>query len=142
MTDFTSFTKEQIPSTLSSTTQTAPDRSYNLAMLAAEAADDRKGEEITLMKVGEVTVLADYFVVITGFSKVQVRAIAASIEDKILEKMNRRPLRSEGVSEGTWVLEDYGDVIVHILMPQERERYDLEAFWGHAPRMSYAEIAS
>ncbi|MCY7277405.1 MAG: ribosome silencing factor [Phormidesmis sp. CAN_BIN44] len=138
----TDFTKEQMLSAFSSATQTvSDDRSYQLALLAAEAADDRKGEEITLMKVGEVTVLADYFVVITGFSKVQVRAIATSIEDKIFEKMNRRPLRSEGVSEGTWVLEDYGDVIVHVLMPQERERYDLEAFWGHAPRMAYAEIA-
>ncbi len=138
----TDFTQEQILSTVSGTTQTAPDRSYDLALLAAEAADDRKGEEITLMKVGEVTVLADYFVVITGFSKVQVRAIAGAIEDKILEKMNRRPLRSEGLSEGSWVLEDYGDVIVHVLMPPERERYDLEAFWGHAPRMAYADIAS
>ncbi len=138
----TDSTKEQMLSTFSSTTEIASnDRSYELAMLAAEAADDRKGEEIILMKVGEVTVLADYFVVITGFSKVQVRAIAASIEDKILEKMNRRPLRSEGLSEGTWVLEDYGDVIIHVLMPQERERYDLEAFWGHAPRMAYAEQA-
>ena len=138
----TDFTQEQILSTVSGTTQIAPDRSYDLALLAAEAAADRKGEEITLMKVGEVTVLADYFVVITGFSKVQVRAIAGAIEDKILEKMNRRPLRSEGLSEGSWVLEDYGDVIVHVLMPPERERYDLEAFWGHAPHMAYADIAS
>lgn len=139
----TDSTQAQILSAFSGTIHPEPDdrSSYELAMLAAEAADDRKGEEITLMKVGEVTVLADYFVVITGFSKVQVRAIAASIEDKILEKMNRRPLRSEGLAEGTWVLKDYGDVIIHVLMPQEREHYDLEAFWGHAPRMAYAEIA-
>jgi ribosome-associated protein len=114
------------------------DSSYVLAHLIAEAADERKGADIVLLKVGDVTVLADYFVLVTGYSKVQVRAIARSIEEAVAEKLNRQPIRSEGLSEGTWVVEDYGDVIVHVLMPQEREYYNLEAFWGHAERTSFS----
>ncbi|MBD2104079.1 ribosome silencing factor [Leptolyngbya sp. FACHB-261] len=107
-------------------------------MTIAEAADDRKGGDVVLLRVGEVSVLADYFVLVTGFSKTQVRAIAGSIEDKVLEQWQRRPVRLEGQSEGTWLLQDYGEVIVHIMMPQEREFYDLEAFWGHAPRLVFS----
>ncbi|HTL90665.1 MAG TPA: ribosome silencing factor [Leptolyngbya sp.] len=111
------------------------DRSDKMAQWIAEAAEERKGSDIVLLKVGDVSVLADYFVLVTGFSKVQVRAIARSIEDKLEETLNLNPIRSEGFTEGTWIVEDYGDVIVHIMMPQEREFYELESFWGHAPRV-------
>jgi len=126
--------------TLSTLMTNIDDRSERLARLAAEAADERKGSDIVLLKVGDVTVLADYFVLVTGYSKVQVRAIARSIEDKIEETMNRKPIRSEGFSEGTWVVEDFGDVIVHVMMPQEREYYGLESFWGHAARIPVGEF--
>ncbi|BAU14095.1 iojap family protein [Leptolyngbya sp. NIES-3755] len=126
--------------TLSTPMTNIDDRSELLARLVAEAADERKGSDIVLLKVGDVTVLADYFVLVTGYSKVQVRAIARSIEDKIEETMNRKPIRSEGFSEGTWVVEDFGDVIVHVMMPQEREYYGLESFWGHAARIPVGEF--
>ncbi|NDJ16514.1 ribosome silencing factor [Myxacorys almedinensis] len=118
-----------------------PDRSYDMALAIAEAADERKGGDIVLLKVGDVSVLADYFVLITGFSKVQVRAIARMIEDNVEEQFNRKPIRSEGLAEGTWVLQDYGDVIVHVMMPTEREYYSLEAFWGHAESTTYAALS-
>lgn len=126
--------------TLSTPMTQIDDRSDKMARLIAEAADERKGSDIVLLKVGDVTVLADYFVMVTGYSKVQVRAIARSIEDAIEETMNRKPIRSEGFAEGTWIVEDYGDVIVHIMMPQEREYYGLESFWGHAARVPFAEL--
>ncbi|MBD1823517.1 ribosome silencing factor [Cyanobacteria bacterium FACHB-DQ100] len=126
--------------TLSTPIANLDDRSATLARLAAEAADERKGSEIVLLKVGDVTVLADYFVMVTGYSKVQVRAIARSIEEKVEETMNRRPIRSEGFAEGSWIVEDYGDVIVHVMMPQEREYYGLESFWGHAARVPFVEF--
>lgn len=88
---------------------TLDDRSDRMAQLVATAADERKGSDIVLLKVGDVSVLADYFVVVTGYSKVQVRAIARSIEDKLEEEMGRKPIRSEGFSDGTWIIEDYGD---------------------------------
>ena len=87
--------------------------------------------------MAEVSYLADYFVMMTGYSRVQVRAIAQAIEDKVQQELQRSPIRTEGKSEGTWVLQDYGDVLVHIMMPTEREFYNLEAFWGHAERIEF-----
>ena len=115
------------------------EESGKLAATIAEAASDRKAGEILLLKVAEVSYLADYFVMMTGYSKVQVRAIAQAIEGKVETELQRRPLRTEGKLEGSWVLQDYGDVIVHIMMPKEREFYNLEAFWIHAERISLPE---
>lgn len=113
------------------------DMSGKVAATIAEAASDRKAGDILLLRVADVSYLADYFVVMTGYSRVQVRAIADAIQEKVEQKWQRRPLRVEGQTEGTWVLQDYGDVIVHIMMPKEREFYNLEAFWGHAERIEF-----
>jgi len=114
-----------------------------LALSLAEAADDRKGGDILVLQVADVSYLADYFVIVTGFSRTQVRAITESMEKSVEETLNRLPVRQEGKGDGTWVLLDYGDVIAHILMPEQREYYDLEAFWGHAERLPLAsEITS
>ncbi|HYX19193.1 MAG TPA: ribosome silencing factor [Nostoc sp.] len=115
------------------------EESGKLAVTIAEAGSDRKAGEIILLKVAEVSYLADYFVMMTGYSKVQVRAIAQAIEGKVETELQRRPIRTEGKLEGSWVLQDYGDVIVHIMMPKEREFYNLEAFWIHAERISLPE---
>ena len=111
--------------------------SKDLAWTIAQAADDRKAENIVLLRVEEVSYLTDYFVIVTGFSKTQIRAIADSIEDKLEQTFNQTPLRTEGKAEGNWILQDYGDVIVHILLPQAREFYNLEAFWGHAEPIDF-----
>ncbi len=102
-----------------------------LALLAAEACDDRKAVDICLIRVEEVSSLADWFVICSGLSEVQVRAIARSVEDRLELEADRLPLRKEGQSEGRWVLLDYGELIVHVLTPAERRYYDLESFWGH-----------
>jgi ribosome-associated protein len=115
------------------------DGSGKLAITIAEAGSERKAGEILLLRVAEVSYLSDYFVMMTGYSRVQVRAIAAAIEAKVESDLQRRPLRTEGKAEGSWVLQDYGDVIVHIMMPKEREFYNLEAFWIHAERISLPE---
>ncbi|MCX5942247.1 MAG: ribosome silencing factor [Cyanobacteria bacterium] len=118
--------------------------SHALALLAADACDDRKAVDILLIRVDEVSSLADWFVIATGLSDVQVRAIARSVEDRLEIEAGRMPLRKEGQSEGRWVLLDYGEVIVHALTPAERSYYDLEAFWGHGetvPFLSSEQIA-
>jgi ribosome-associated protein len=119
-----------------------PEESEELAMTVARAASDRKAGDITILRVAAVSYLADYFVLVTGYSKVQVRAIAQAIEDEVEREWQRQPLRTEGQKEGTWVLEDYGDVIVHIMMPKERDFYNLEAFWGHAERIEFPAAQS
>ena len=114
-----------------------PHDSRALALLAAEACDDRKAADIVLIRVEEISSIADWFVIATGFSDVQVRAIARSVEDRIELEGGRLPLRKEGQTEGRWVLLDYGEVIVHALTPEERSYYDLESFWGHGDKETY-----
>ncbi len=119
-------------------TSTSQDAALELALTIARAADDRKASDIVILKVAGVSYLADYFVLATGFSHVQVRAISRSISETVELELQQYPQRIEGLSDGTWVLQDYGDVIVHIFLPQEREFYNLEAFWGHAERLDVA----
>jgi ribosome-associated protein len=128
------------PAIAAETLDPSTDSSLALALAAIQAADDRKGGDIVLLRVTEVSLLADYFVMVTGYSKVQVRAIANAVADQSQDELLRAPLHTEGMAESTWVLQDYGDVIVHILMPQEREFYNLEAFWGHAERVDYQPL--
>ncbi len=108
-----------------------------LARLAAEACDDRKAVDIRLIRVDDISSLADWFVICSGLSDVQVRAIARSVEERLELEAHRLPLRREGQTEGRWVLLDYGELIVHVLTPQERHFYDLESFWGHGEQHRY-----
>jgi ribosome-associated protein len=111
-----------------------------LAFLAADAADDRKAGDATLIDISEVSILADYLLIVSGYSKVQLRAISGSIIDKLEEDFHRLPLRTEGQNQGGWILLDYGDLIVHIMMPEQREFYNLEAFWGHGEIVTLPQI--
>jgi ribosome-associated protein len=113
------------------------DEAKQLAYAIAAAAEERKAADITILEVSDVSYLADYFVLATGFSSVQVRAITRSIQDALETDHNREPIRVEGQTEGNWILLDYGEVIVHVFMPEAREYYNLEAFWGHAKRLPY-----
>jgi ribosome-associated protein len=112
--------------------------SEQLAYNIAEAVDDKKGADIVLLKVSEISYLADYFVVATGFSTTQVKAICDSIEQQIAAKYQITPLRIQGKTDGRWIVVDYGEIIVHIFMQEEREYYNLEAFWGHAERIEFS----
>lgn len=115
-------------------------KTWQLVETIAIAADDRKAADIVILRVSEVSYLADYFIVATGFSRTQVRAISDAIEEAVAEKLGRQPLRTSGQAEGSWVLQDYGDAIVHIFMPDERKFYNLEAFWGHAQRIELPQL--
>ena len=112
--------------------------SEQLALDIAEAADDKKASDIILLKVSEVSFLTDYFVIATGFSTTQVKAICDLIEEQIEAKYQLSPLRIQGKNDGRWIVIDYGEVIAHIFMQEEREYYNLEAFWGHAERIEFS----
>ncbi len=129
----------QIPVTVSSlpSASVSGDAALDLALTLAQAAAERKAGDIRVLKVSDVSYLADYFVIVTGFSMAQVRAIARSMEEAAAEIHHRAPLRTEGQGEGTWILHDYGEVISHIFMPDAREYYGLEAFWGHAEEVPF-----
>ncbi len=136
MSDLTQLEYSRAQST--ATDGTSSDEARGLIVTVAQAAADRKAVDIVLLRVSEVSYLADYFAIVTGFSNVQVRAISQAIADKVEEEWQRLPLRTQGLSEASWVVMDYGDAIVHILKPLEREFYNLEAFWGHAERIEFS----
>jgi ribosome-associated protein len=103
-----------------------------------DAALDKKGEDITEIDVSGRTILADTFVLITGRSKVQTRAIADAIVEKV-EAENYRVTRVEGYSEGTWILIDLGHIIVHVFTPDQREFYTLERLWSELQKRTAHE---
>ena len=113
--------------------------SENLAEIAAEACDDRKARNIQLIKIDEVSSLADWILISEGLSEVQVRAIISSVEDKIKNEIGIEPIRREGLQEAKWALLDYGDLIVHVLQPKERKYYELESFWSNGIIFNYSK---
>ena len=107
--------------------------SLTLARTAVTSAADKKAENVLLLDLRAISSVADYFVVCSGASERQLRAIADSIEEQVREQMNQRPHHIEGMSGGGWVLLDYGDVIVHVFAPSVRSYYNLEGLWNKAP---------
>ncbi len=106
--------------------------SNKLASVIARILDDKLGKDITILNISNVSVLADYFVIVTGDSTPQVKALSYTVRDKIKQLFGRIPLRDENDNKNRWNLLDYGDVIVHVLHRDERETYALEKFWNHA----------
>ena len=109
--------------------------SRELSLLAAEAASDKKAEDIIALDVSQLLVVTEYFVIATGRTNVQVRAIADEVELQLREKGGEKPIGREGIGEDKWILLDYGDFVVHVFQPQERDFYRLEKLWGDAPRL-------
>ncbi|MEC9491075.1 MAG: ribosome silencing factor [Halanaerobiales bacterium] len=106
----------------------------DIALLAADAADDKKAEDIDILNVQGLTVIADYFVLCSANSDQQVRAVARSIDEKLSE-IGIEPKKIAGMDDARWVLLDYADVIVHVFHKREREYYDLERLWSDAEKI-------
>ena len=101
-----------------------------LALLAAKALSDKKGREIQVLEIADLTTLADYFVLATGSSNTQINALVDSVEKALADQAGEEPLHREGYRGGTWVLLDYGDIVVHVFSPEAREFYSLERLWS------------
>ncbi|MCL1964500.1 MAG: ribosome silencing factor [Firmicutes bacterium] len=99
-----------------------------LALHIAEILKDKRAEELLVLEIGHLTVIADAMVIGNGRSMVQVKALADAAEEKLKEE-GVYPLRREGYAEGRWIVLDYGAVLVHIFHEQEREYYHLERLW-------------
>lgn len=109
-----------------------------LALFAAQLALEKKGQDIHLLEVGQVSIVADYFLLGTGNTAVQVHSIC----DHLLESMKKaghQALRVEGYREGWWVVLDYGGLVIHIFQPDARIFYDLERLWSEAPLVKLDE---
>ncbi len=103
-----------------------------LARRIVDVIVDRKGEDVLLLDIREISILADYFVIGSALSKRQTKAVVNSIIEEAKEDFDAKPLRVEGEPESGWVLMDYGGVVVHLFAPEARDYYDLEGFWEDA----------
>ncbi|MCM1009552.1 MAG: ribosome silencing factor [Fusobacterium sp.] len=103
-----------------------------LACVVARTLDDNLGKNISVLNISNVSSLADYFVIVTGDSTPQVRALTESTSLRIKELFHRLPLKVENDSKNRWNLIDYGDVVVHVLHKDERDAYAIEKFWSNS----------
>jgi ribosome-associated protein len=121
--------------TLSTTNPSSrEDSSTQKALNCARAAIDKKAENVKILDLTEISGFTDYFVICSGMSDRQVKAIADSVEH-VMEKSGLELISSEGYSDGRWVLMDFGDIVVHVFLDALREYYDLENLWTDAPRV-------
>lgn len=104
--------------------------------LAVAAALDKKATNLDVLAVGELTSIADYFVLCSAGSERQAQAVADNIVDRLKQEMGVKPLLVEGATPGRWVLIDFGDFIVHIFTEEVRRFYGLERLWGDAPNVT------
>jgi ribosome-associated protein len=102
-----------------------------MAVRAARAALDKKAENVVVLELTGLTIIADYFIICSAHSVTQVKAIAENIEQEFLKK-GIKPLGIEGLDYSHWVLLDYGEVIVHVFEKETRAYYDLERLWMDA----------
>lgn len=109
--------------------------SYKLASIIARILDDKLGKDISILNIGNVSVLADYFVICSADTSTQVKALTGYVRDRIKHVLDRLPAGEENDLKNKWNLLDYGDVIVHILQREERETYAIEKFWSHAHKV-------
>lgn len=113
--------------------------SREMAEIAVKALDSKKGKEIRLIRIDKITTLAEYFVICTGTSNTQINALCDAVEKELTEK-GEEPLHREGYRGGTWVLLDYGCVIVHVFNDEARKFYSLEHLWADGEEVDLSAI--
>jgi ribosome-associated protein len=118
----------------------ATEDSRRLAQVAAQAAADKKANDLVLLDVSEQLVITDCFVIASAPNERQVEAIVDSVEEK-MRAAGTKPVRREGAREGRWVLLDFVDVVVHVQHADERSFYGLERLWKDCPQIEFEERA-
>jgi ribosome-associated protein len=108
------------------------------AVAVAQVALDKKAQDVILLEISNVVSYADYFLICSGRSVIQVKAITEAIEQRLKEH-RILPLHTEGLTEGRWVLLDYDELIVHIFLEETRYFYNLERLWSDVPRITFEE---
>ena len=110
----------------------SPDASAELARRIAAIVDDKKGEEIVCLDVRELVSYTDYFVIATARNERQAKAIHDEVHLRLKKELGLLPARVEGETEARWVLADYVDCVLHVFVPEMRDRYRLDRLWGDA----------
>ena len=114
-------------------------KSKEMVKLAVQALEDKKGEDIKVIDITEVSVLADYFIIASGSNKNQVQALVDNV-DETLGRAGYEAKQMEGYTTANWVLLDYNDIIVHVFDSENRLFYDLERIWRDGKSISLDEL--
>ena len=123
----------------SDATVNEPDDGRTLAVLAARTADEKKGDDILILDVGDVLAIAGWFVIVSASNSRLVESLADDIERAAKAELGISPVRMEGHREKQWVLIDYGDVVVHVFHKEMRDFYEIERLYGDVPRLDWAK---
>lgn len=108
--------------------------------IAAAAASAKKGNEIVALDVGDILSITDAFVITSASNVRQVRTIVDEIEKAMKDQLSARPASVEGLDDATWVLLDFGDIVVHVFLDETRAYYELERLWADAPRIDWERL--
>jgi ribosome-associated protein len=120
----------------------ASERAVEMALAAAQAAADKKAENIVILDVADQLVITDAFVLASAPNERQVTAIVDAIEFALLQLPEKaKPIRREGERAGRWVLLDFNDIVVHVQHNDEREFYALDRLWKDCPRIEFVDQA-
>lgn len=114
-------------------------QSIEMAKLAYEALDAKKGEDIKIIEIGEITSIADYFIIANGSNTSQVDALVSAVEEA-LGRAGYEPKRIEGIRSASWILMDYGDIVVHVFSKEDRLFYNLERIWRDGKDVNPSEL--
>src|SRR5205823_3663145 len=118
----------------------ATDRARELALTAAQAAADKKAQDVVILDVADQLIITDAFVIASAPNERQVLAVVDSIEERLLELPDKaKPVRREGERAGRWVLLDYVDIVVHVQHDEEREFYALDRLWKDCPTIPFVD---
>ncbi len=115
------------------------DNSKNMVKLAYQALEEKKGEDITVIEIKDISIIADYFIIANGTNSSQVDALVNSVQET-LGRDGYEPKRIEGIRSASWILMDYGDVVVHVFSKEDRLFYNLERIWRDGKTVSREEL--
>ena len=113
--------------------------SRKMAKLAIEALEDKKAEDIKVIDISELSVIADYFIIAGGTNRSQIQALADNVDEK-LGRAGHPSKQVEGYDTANWILMDFGDVIVHVFDKENRLLYDLERIWRDGQQVDPSDI--
>jgi ribosome-associated protein len=113
--------------------------SKDVAIAAARASSDKQADDVVILDVHELIVITDFFVICSAGNRRQIKTVIESVEERLRDQLDVRPVRREGEADAGWWLLDYIDVVIHVFGTDERSYYDLERLWRDAPRLGWDE---
>lgn len=114
--------------------------SLKLALAAAETAAEDRGQDILVLDLRELTCIFDYFVIASGTSRRQLHAMSEDIDHKLEDDLGDKRMGIEGYRESSWILLDYGSVVIHLFDAETRDYYGMEKLWGEAKQVPWEEL--